>query len=138
MDFQHAFRVGVGVVRGVGRALMKRLLVNRVSHRVRENACGQAGDEFFHLVLVAAFDDIEVDGKVTFKHDYLVVHVFVEPADIGSQMDDVVGAIVGEHLLRLFQVSEIILARRYKGAVVMMGMDDGVERATDKTGAACD
>ena len=117
---------------------MERLLVNRVSNGVGENTGGQASNQLFHLILVTALDNIEVDGQVAFKHVYLVVHVFVEPADVGGQMDDVVGAIIGEHLLRLFQVSEVILARRYKGAVVVLGTDDGLERAADETAAAGD
>lgn len=76
---------------------MDHSLVNRICGLIRENTSGQAGDQFFNLVLVAAIDDIIVHESVITVKISLLAHVLEKTSDTSSQMKNMSWFILLKH-----------------------------------------
>jgi len=59
-----AFGIGISLIGWMRRSIVKHGFVDGIFGFVGENACGEEGNEFFHLVDSAAFHDVIIDDDV--------------------------------------------------------------------------
>mmetsp|Transcript_2079 Transcript_2079/g.2978 ORF Transcript_2079/g.2978 Transcript_2079/m.2978 type:complete len:360 (-) Transcript_2079:110-1189(-) len=131
--------VGVSLVGGMGRAVVKHGFVDRVGRLVGKDASAQHAHQLFDLVNATTFHDIVVDQNVFTEEFHLLRHVGKQPADFGGQVNHVGRLFALENGLGVLADSQIAVLARQKDPsfVLRFGIFDvTLDRGTDQAAAA--